>query len=301
MPSKLATDLKTHQIKNPKTGKMIKLTSALSYGTSYGKDDIAYKAAVAYIKKHKNRAKTGTIGTSSKQPTALKGKSPAQLSALSKQVDEAIAKLTDSPPVDLSECRTYKGHKHMDDHFSSAYGEAYDALRAKHTENRKSFKNYTLSHYGRINKCLRRIDTCSTESKKDIESIQRIIHDAPPLEEPIIVHRGISDKYLAKAIQDNIGGTISDNGFVSTSGDVKSARQFIDFIDGVGAQLDITLPTGTKGISVNQYLRTGSRNADEAEFLLPKGAQFKVIGVTSVNNTVPTFHLEYIVGSGLDQ
>ena len=50
--SSVVKTLKFVSIENPKTGKNIKLSSALTYGSIYGKDDLAYKSAIEYLTKY---------------------------------------------------------------------------------------------------------------------------------------------------------------------------------------------------------------------------------------------------------
>jgi hypothetical protein len=88
------------------------------------------------------------------------------------------------------------------------------------------------------------------------------------------LYRGIPEGLLASL---KVGDEIREPGFTSTSPDKGVA-------EGFGKPVKLTVPAGTKGAYIDAVARSG-----EAEFLLPRGARFKV---TSISAGIP--HLEMV-------
>lgn len=139
---------------------------------------------------------------------------------------------------------------------------------------------------------------------EDIKILDRLIQDAVPLEEDAYVYRGIrtqkiwddfSELGFAKDLAEN--NILEDKAFVST------ARVYGDLLAQVdphnfsghntsGYVMRIKLPKGTKGLDCRRSIGRDLDGGYNAEFILPRNSQFKII---SVDNNQRIIECEYIL------
>jgi SPP1 gp7 family putative phage head morphogenesis protein len=111
--------------------------------------------------------------------------------------------------------------------------------------------------------------------KEKITDLETIISQAPPLEQPIVVYRGVKQDAKAKLLRLNAGSTYKEPGFVSTSFSQDVAEVFLGES---GVMLEITVPAGTKGLSIQPFSKEFFNGVKEYEWLMAPGTKFRVIG-----------------------
>lgn len=146
-------------------------------------------------------------------------------------------------------------------------------------QKRKSVKDYTGEAYESINKSLLYGTKLSDKNRIIINDLDEIFRNIPPLEDDILVYRGVTVKHKF--------GVLS--GFISTSYDISKAVTFADkqkqcciFI--------IRVPAGAKVIPLEDV----SITSNEGEILLPRSGYFKARG-TSYKNGFETFNLDLVL------
>lgn len=172
------------------------------------------------------------------------------------------------PPPRSRALPAHRGHDLRDTPFDeSLFGpEAFAEHKRlpeyqEYTEVRKGTKDYMISGYHKVNAYLR---GKAPLYKIEAERIQKdLMADMRPLEDPLIVHRGIDRKFLKQNGHDlRPGDTWGDKAFMSTSTTPDTAEIFHG-----GAMLQIELPRGQQSIVTN---------AAEQEVILPPDMVFKV-------------------------
>jgi hypothetical protein len=129
-----------------------------------------------------------------------------------------------------------------------------------------------------------------------VEMIDRIFEKSSPIDEDIVVYRGVAGKDLIDLMKSNQGSEFVDEGFVSTSPDVFIAENFGVFEED-RATMEILVPVGSKVIHPNQHNATNQK--DEEEVLLPRGSTFRVLDVTySKEDDRHHIRLEHVPMSG---
>lgn len=111
----------------------------------------------------------------------------------------------------------------------------------------------------------------SIDAEYQAEIMEDAIASAPRLAKPITVYRGLTMEAAVKIDRAQIGSTILDKGFASTSTAETTAR---DFAQGGAPILRIKLPKGTNAISMHPFTEFDN----EHEILLQRGSQFKITG-----------------------
>lgn len=110
---------------------------------------------------------------------------------------------------------------------------------------------------------------------KTVEALDRYIAATPPLKEDLVVHRGFGSS--SSLLQQPVGTVFQDDGYVSTSLSSKVAQGFVSggpFNDKIVAEIKV--PRGRKGAFLSPI--DAHYGGEEAEFLLPRGSQFKITG-----------------------
>lgn len=135
-------------------------------------------------------------------------------------------------------------------------------------------QNYGKNHYEKINNGLRAGK--NTGAKWIDEAFKR----AAPLQEPIQVHRGVSnaEKVFGKT-GSMVGEVFSDKAYLSTSINAEAATDFTKVRPGdahgtIPAVVHIKVPKGGKAIKVASGM---TMNKGEREALLPRGSKLKVV------------------------
>ena len=146
---------------------------------------------------------------------------------------------------------------------------------------------YTEVDYREINGFLRHGTYISDENKGFIDLMDTAIAKSV-LKDNIVVHRGSTGEMFGfpanyrptvADLKQFVGRSFTDKGFVSTSAGQGG------FLDSV--MFDITVP---KGKGRGGYLGWESAHPTEAEFVLKRGASYKITDVTMLNG-VPLVHL----------
>jgi SPP1 gp7 family putative phage head morphogenesis protein len=130
---------------------------------------------------------------------------------------------------------------------------------------RATLEKYNEQNYDKLNPVTWR------KKQKAIDALNQMITKAPPLEEPIVVFRGIKGDAAKKLAGLRAGSTYKEPGFVSTS---MSQEVGYRFMGDEGVLLEIIVPKGTRGVSVEAFLGSPSK---EFEWLMAPGTRFKVI------------------------
>jgi hypothetical protein len=135
-----------------------------------------------------------------------------------------------------------------------------------------------------LNEALRDPLISKSRYQNTIDSLDKAIETAPPLSEEVIAYRGIKGNGLNFFETLKVGDVFEDKGYVSTTVDAGVAQQFgTSGSMYQGLAMRMRLPAGSKGIFPSGYKDPGredwEKNADEAEFLLPRGSKFKVTAI----------------------
>jgi SPP1 gp7 family putative phage head morphogenesis protein len=112
------------------------------------------------------------------------------------------------------------------------------------------------------------------KAQAKITELKEIIIKAPALEEPIVVFRGVKSDAKNKLLRLKAGSTYEEPGFVSTSFERKASERFLG---DNGVMLEIVVPAGTKGLSVQPFSKEFFNGVKEYEWLMAPGTKFKVI------------------------
>jgi SPP1 gp7 family putative phage head morphogenesis protein len=107
------------------------------------------------------------------------------------------------------------------------------------------------------------------------KELKNIIDSAPELQQPIQVFRGMKQDAASKLSRLGVGSVYKEPGFVSTS----FSKDIADsFLGESGIMLEITVPQGTKGLSVQPFSKEFFNKTEELEWLMAPGTKFKVVG-----------------------
>lgn len=144
----------------------------------------------------------------------------------------------------------------------------------------RSLKNYQGSGYDRINGRLRAIKKRGQtyipgrddNTAHDIDNLDRLFEKTPGLKRDIVLMRGVGQTYTEEILgQLRVGTVLSDAGFLSTTFERSIAQ---DFAGSAGMFFELHVPKGLRAIlPYNRY---------ESEFILPRGLEFRIIGVRKV-------------------
>lgn len=160
-------------------------------------------------------------------------------------------------------------------------------FRGLSEDDQQAFRDYSSDHYGEVNHWLRYRDF--TEDSTDLERGQaldivyrmdKVISQAPPLTQPVIVYRGIPGDYISEFIPKlKVGDTVDlfQYGFNSCSFKPEIGANFSlgsgSSQSPVGCCLfALYLPVGTPGL----YLGYNSQHPLEDEFILGPTPNFRV-------------------------
>jgi hypothetical protein len=111
-----------------------------------------------------------------------------------------------------------------------------------------------------------------------IDGMDKAIASAPPTTSDMTVYRGIKGNGLDFFETLKTGDTFNDKGFVSTTLDTDVATAFS--VQGTmyqGIVMRMRLPAGTAGLFPTSITGLGSLSSREAEFVLPRNSNFKVL------------------------
>ena len=113
------------------------------------------------------------------------------------------------------------------------------------------------------------LDDMPLEDRMVVLRTDTAIRQSPALTEDVKVYRGVSDTSF---LQD--GQSFRDNAFVSTTGDVGTARAFAGQ---TGDVVEVVVPKGMKALNVDGSLATQARSGwGESELMLGRGTAFDV-------------------------
>lgn len=149
---------------------------------------------------------------------------------------------------------------------TQGYSEWFDRLPEKQ---REALSSYLGNDHKNINEHLRTGKKISPELAAHIPVLDRAIASSPGLSKPATLYRGLRPGVVPADVKP--GQTISDKGFNSTSFSPWYGKPGNFGRAGQGDALVINAPQGTKG--ARMY---GAHGGGEAEFLLPRGASYRV-------------------------
>jgi hypothetical protein len=136
-------------------------------------------------------------------------------------------------------------------------------------------RGYANTDYHRLNDGLRSGNSVYINSP-NVKSIDSAFDSAKPLDQAIVVHRGVlgaSDPKLLGPVGSKVGKTFNDKAFVSTSANDAVARK--SFAGNSGddpAIMHITVPAGSKVIKPGSV----AFKPEESELVLPRDSNFRV-------------------------
>jgi uncharacterized HAD superfamily protein len=157
---------------------------------------------------------------------------------------------------------------------------ASSASQAKMTSTAQSaIQAYTGSWYSHINGALRG-GIESLDDEKRIAAMDAALGQSATSEN-VVVGRTVGSGVLQKFVQAGVGGKVTDHGYVSTS-------LYKSGVNETGKQLSIQLPKGSPGLNVMPLSGYGEV---EAEFLLPRSSQFRVVSVSPSGDKVTAIYL----------
>lgn len=156
----------------------------------------------------------------------------------------------------------------------------YDSLSGEETD---AIMNYAGSDYSGINGLLRgemterMVENWNATGKTDVrDMIQRVESgiDKFELKEPITVYR-TCEKDVFESLSQKVGSTFRDNAFTSTT-------VLNESVASGNVRMEINVPAG-KGVGA--YIGSTYGQPDEHEFLLQRGTEFTVRGVSKVGDS----------------
>lgn len=197
--------------------------------------------------------------------------------------------------ADVHDADTFFGAR-PDRKLRSANREEYDRLRSEYEnspvkrwndslsgEETDAIMNYAGSDYSGINGLLRgemterMVENWNATGKTDVrDMIQRVESgiDKFELKEPITVYR-TCEKDVFESLSQKVGGTFRDNAFTSTT-------VLNESVASGNVRMEINVPAG-KGVGA--YIGSTYGQPDEHEFLLQRGTEFTVRGVSKVGDS----------------
>lgn len=134
----------------------------------------------------------------------------------------------------------------------------------------KAVYDYTGGRFRDVNETLRFPDAARpySDTQDIIDNLDSAFEAAPPLPGSVTVRRRVRRaESMFGEPGSRVGGTFTDDGFVSTT--VGQTDEYFG-----DTQIDIKVPKGAKLLDV----KDNSNNPREAEMLLPRGTRFKVTG-----------------------
>lgn len=197
--------------------------------------------------------------------------------------------------ADVHDADTFFGAR-PDRKLRSANREEYDRLRSEYEnspvkrwndslsgEETDAIMNYAGSDYSGINGLLRgemterMVENWNATGKTDVrDMIQRVESgiDKFELKEPITVYR-TCEKDVFESLSQQVGSTFRDNAFTSTT-------VLNESVASGNVRMEINVPAG-KGVGA--YIGSTYGQPDEHEFLLQRGTEFTVRGVSKVGDS----------------
>lgn len=197
--------------------------------------------------------------------------------------------------ADVHDADTFFGVR-PDRKLRSENREEYDRLRSEYEnspvkkwndslsgEETDAIMNYAGSDYSGINGLLRgemterMVENWNATGKTDVrDMIQRVESgiDKFELKEPITVYR-TCEKDVFESLSKKVGGTFRDNAFTSTT-------VLNESVASGNVRMEINVPAG-KGVGA--YIGSTYGQPDEHEFLLQRGTEFTVRGVSKVGDS----------------
>ena len=197
--------------------------------------------------------------------------------------------------ADVHDADTFFGVR-PDRKLRSENREEYDRLRSKYEnspvkkwndslsgEETDAIMNYAGSDYSGINGLLRgemterMVENWNATGKTDVrDMIQRVESgiDKFELKEPITVYR-TCEKDVFESLSQKVGSTFRDNAFTSTT-------VLNESVASGNVRMEINVPAG-KGVGA--YIGSTYGQPDEHEFLLQRGTEFTVRGVSKVGDS----------------
>lgn len=197
--------------------------------------------------------------------------------------------------ADVHDADTFFGAR-PDRKLRSVNREEYDRLRSEYEnspvkrwndslsgEETDAIMNYAGSDYSGINGLLRgemterMVENWNATGKTDVrDMIQRVESgiDKFELQEPITVYR-TCEKDVFESLSQKVGSTFRDNAFTSTT-------VLNESVASGNVRMEINVPAG-KGIGA--YIGSTYGQPDEHEFLLQRGTEFTVRGVSKVGDS----------------
>ena len=197
--------------------------------------------------------------------------------------------------ADVHDADTFFGVR-PDRKLRSENREEYDRLRSEYEnspvkkwndslsgEETDAIMNYAGSDYSGINGLLRgemterMVENWNATGKTDVrDMIQRVESgiDKFELKEPITVYR-TCEKDVFESLSQKVGSTFRDNAFTSTT-------VLNESVASGNVRMEINVPAG-KGVGA--YIGSTYGQPDEHEFLLQRGTEFTVRGVSKVGDS----------------
>ena len=145
------------------------------------------------------------------------------------------------------------------------------------TESYEVLGNYAEEEHKRINKQSRGAPppplkgSSAMEAEYQAAVIEDAIDGAPRIAKPITVYRGVNKEAAMKIDKAEVGSTILDRGFASTSTSETTGR---DFSQAGTPVLRIKLPKGTSAIAMHPFTQFDN----EHEILIQRGSRYKITG-----------------------
>lgn len=153
---------------------------------------------------------------------------------------------------------------------------------------RNALHNYTNTAYSDMNKTLRKGSWGGNPDatkyhreamRNNVKELDKAFQKAEPLQQPIIVSRGMSSQVFG-AVGSKNGKTFSDRGYTSTTAMSPSSKAMSNFFGNDDAQLEIEIPAGARVLRPDG---AGAYGDDEKEILLPRNSKFEIVSDKMVN------------------
>jgi hypothetical protein len=153
--------------------------------------------------------------------------------------------------------------------------------------------NYTNRGYKYLNFALRTNKELIGEDRGNIAGMDLVIKATPGLTENKTLYRGVTGGVAELLLNSQVGAGFQDNGFMSTTGNINTAKFFSSNQSDTFAVMNLEVPKGTKAFQPKKFFIGTDDGSDlwgslktEDEYVLARGTKFQITGIDKETRTV---------------
>jgi hypothetical protein len=153
--------------------------------------------------------------------------------------------------------------------------------------------NYTNRGYKYLNVALRTNAELVDVDRGNIRGMDLVIKATPALTESKTLYRGVTGGVAEMLLNSEVGAGFQDNGFMSTTGNINTAKFFSSNQSDTFAVMSLDVPKGTKAFQPKKFFISTDDGSDlwgslktEDEYVLARGTKFQITGIDKETRTV---------------